>query len=144
MRISIIPLIGAALVLAACGSATVEGEGVPTTSPTTTEARPSTTVAPAAVSSSDDARVDDAIADLASRLDVAADAITVVSVESRIWSDGSLGCPQPGSPYTQAQVPGYLVILELDGSEYRYHGADGESPTLCDDRIATGEPRPRP
>lgn len=36
------------------------------------------------------------------------------------WPDGSLGCPEPGMMYTQAIVPGYRVVLVLDGREYDY------------------------
>jgi len=34
--------------------------------------------------------------DLAQRLNVPVDAVTVVSVEAVKWPDASLGCPQPG------------------------------------------------
>jgi hypothetical protein len=56
-----------------------------------------------------------ALADLAHRLAVDAAAIVVVSSEDVTWSDGSLGCPEPGMRYTQALVNGTRVILEYEG-----------------------------
>ena len=39
-------------------------------------------------------------ADAAERVGVAPDQVKVLSVESVTWSDGSLGCPEPGMMYT--------------------------------------------
>src|SRR5690606_17272985 len=75
--------------------------------------------------------VDDAVADLASRLQVPAGTIEVLRVEQVTWKDGSLGCPEPGKAYTQALVDGYKVILRHDGRVFFYH-AGGEGPIfLC-------------
>src|SRR5687767_10541093 len=49
---------------------------------------------------------ENAIADLAVRLGIEASAVTVVSVESVTWSDGSIGCPEPGRAYPQVITPG--------------------------------------
>jgi hypothetical protein len=43
-----------------------------------------------------------AVADLADRLGVEESIITVASVEEVTWSDGSLGCPEPGMMHTIA------------------------------------------
>jgi hypothetical protein len=37
--------------------------------------------------------------------------LVIVRRESVIWSDGSLGCPEPGMMYTQALVDGYWVAI---------------------------------
>jgi hypothetical protein len=72
-----------------------------------------------------------AVEDLAVRLGVSADAITVVKSEPVTWSDGSLGCPQPGMSYTQAIVDGFQVVLSHEDRLFDYHaGAEGE-PFLC-------------
>jgi hypothetical protein len=55
---------------------------------------------------------------------VSGEAIEVVTAESVTWSDGSLGCPQPGHMYTQALVPGYRVVLRVAGAEVAYHASD--------------------
>ncbi len=47
--------------------------------------------------------------------------IAVVSWEPVDWPDTSLGCPEPGMMYAQVIVPGYLVILEVQGGLYRAH-----------------------
>ena len=72
-----------------------------------------------------------AIEDLAGRLSVDQSTITVTRHEEVEWSDGSLGCPQPGFNYTQAITPGYLIVLTVDGRDYEYHGRPGGSPFYC-------------
>ncbi len=70
-----------------------------------------------------------AIADLAEREGVDAAQVSVAGFHSVTWNDGSIGCPQPGMMYTQALVPGHLLVLELDGQLFSYHSADrGENP----------------
>lgn len=57
---------------------------------------------------------------------VAATDIAVVDAEPVVWSDGSLGCPEPGHVYTQATVDGYRVELAAGDLELDYRiGADG-------------------
>ncbi len=46
-----------------------------------------------------------------------------VLIRSTLWSDGSLGCPQPGYGYTQAIVNGYKVVLALTGVQHHVHMA---------------------
>lgn len=58
--------------------------------------------------------------------------VEVVTAEAVTWSDGALGCPEPDMMYTQALVPGYRIVLALDGDEVHYHGAEGELPRRCD------------
>ena len=62
-----------------------------------------------------------AVADLAGQLGIAAEAITVRSVEAVEWSDASLGCPEPGMMYAQVITPGYRIVLEANGQSYEYH-----------------------
>lgn len=78
-----------------------------------------------------DRLVEEAVADLATRLQVAPATIEVLRTEEITWPDGSLGCPQPGEAYTQALVEGYRVILRHGARIYLYH-AGGEGPIfLC-------------
>ena len=74
--------------------------------------------------------VTDAVADLASHLDISPGDVTVVAAREVTWPDGSLGCPEPGMMYTQALVDGTLVVLEADGQRYEYHG--GTPLVLCE------------
>jgi hypothetical protein len=77
--------------------------------------------------------VDLAIADAADERGITEEEIEVIRAEEVEWPDGALGCPEEGEMYTQAIVPGYLVVLEVDGEEIFYHGAQGEPPFHCED-----------
>jgi len=70
-------------------------------------------------------QVSNAVADLAARTGIAADMITVKQASSVHWGSGAIGCPKEGMNYTQAIVPGVLLLLEADGTAYRYHGRTG-------------------
>lgn len=79
--------------------------------------------APPAASLPDGSEValEKALSDLAARLKIDTSAIQVVSVEKRMWSDASLGCPQPGMMYAQVITPGFLIRLSAQGKTYTYH-----------------------
>ena len=85
----------------------------------------------AAMASSLDEVVRAARADAASRTGVTAESLVLVSAESVTWSDGSLGCPQPGMMYTQALVPGWRVRLRGPGGEMDYHASVRGALVLC-------------
>lgn len=141
------------LVLAACGdsagvttTASAAGDPPPETSPPVTEAPPLTTP-PDPVETPDTAPkpepgrpAAEARADLAARLGVAVDEVTVAGVEQVTWRDGSLGCPQPGMAYTQALVDGVRVVLEAGGQTYHYHAGGNGAAFYCAD---PQEPLPR-
>jgi len=67
-----------------------------------------------------------AIADLAARLDVKEDAITVVSAERVDWPDSCLGITKRDIACAEVITPGYRIILEVKGQAYEYH-TDGGS-----------------
>ncbi len=72
-------------------------------------------------------------ADLQSRVSLTAgDEPEVVLAESVTWSDGSLGCPQPGQSYTQALVDGMRVVVAWEGTEYDYRFGRGDRAHLCE------------
>ncbi|MGC9320277.1 MAG: hypothetical protein ACP5KN_19745, partial [Armatimonadota bacterium] len=73
-----------------------------------------------------------AIEDLADRLNVAPEAITVASFEEVTWPDTSLGNPEPGRVYAQVLTPGYRVILQAQGQQYEYHTDRGTRVTLVE------------
>lgn len=58
---------------------------------------------------------------LADELGIPATDITFVEIEQVDWPDGCLGIHQPDVMCTQAIVPGYRVILEVDDQRYEYH-----------------------
>lgn len=78
----------------------------------------------------DSALVRGAVADLAERLTVDPSDVIVVMARAVTWGDSSLGCPQPGMSYLPAVIDGSLVILDVDGTHYEYHG--GTPLTLCE------------
>ena len=57
--------------------------------------------------------------------------VELVSAESVVFSDGSLGCPSPGQSYTQAQVDGMRVVVAVDGTTYDYRLGQGDTLKLC-------------
>ena len=62
-----------------------------------------------------------AITTLADNLGISADEITLVSTESVIWPDGCLGVVKMGVMCTQAEVPGFRIMLEANGKQYEFH-----------------------
>ena len=70
---------------------------------------------------------------LARELGVAIADLEVVSVTAMIWSDASLGCPQPSMMYAQLITPGYLVVVQGSGeTEYKVHtNENGSSAVVC-------------
>lgn len=118
--------------LAACGEP-VDGDGsgaasgTTTTSITTETSETSTTV-----DTGDVDVIKRAIEVLSSRLRVDASEIEVISDEAVTWSDGSMGCPEPGKLYTQALVPGHRVVLGHGERVYVFHSGADDEPFLCE------------
>src|SRR5215472_12384551 len=53
--------------------------------------------------------------------------LVIVRAEAVVWSDGSLGCPEPGMEYTQALINGYWVVIKAAGQEYDFRVGGGGS-----------------
>ncbi|HSV40518.1 MAG TPA: hypothetical protein VLI04_17275 [Nocardioidaceae bacterium] len=113
-------LLAAALLalVAACGDDTGAGSATP----------PEETI----VTTPADHRVAAAIAELATKEGVETTDIVVVESRDVTWPDGSLGCPQPGMSYIQAQTEGYQLVLSVDGRQFDYHGGTQGPLTLCE------------
>lgn len=75
--------------------------------------------------------MDGALDDLATRLGVAPDAIKTLQARSVNWGSSAVGCPREGMQYTQALVPGLLLLLEAKDTVYRYHGVMGQKLYYC-------------
>ncbi|GAA1594850.1 hypothetical protein GCM10009789_56150 [Kribbella sancticallisti] len=119
-----------ALLLGGCGNESdppTDAGQEPSVSPSTQPPTPgpSTPTGPA------QGPVEQAKSDLAGRLGVPVEAVTVVSTEEVTWPDGSLGCPQPGMRYTQVLVNGSRIVLTVDGKRYHYHSGGRRGPFLC-------------
>ena len=61
------------------------------------------------------------VADAAKRFKVAASAVVLTHAEQVTWSDGSLGCPEPGRVYAQMLVGGFRVVAKTSGGELTYN-----------------------
>jgi hypothetical protein len=72
-----------------------------------------------------------ATADLSQRLAVPANQIEVAEVQSVIWPNAGMGCPQPGMAYKQVPVDGILIVLRANGQPFSYHGGNGREPFYC-------------
>jgi hypothetical protein len=59
--------------------------------------------------------------DLAARLHVPEREILFQSSEGKTWGDASLGCPEPGVQYAQAEVRGWVLTFRHKQRVYTYH-----------------------
>ena len=75
--------------------------------------------------------IDQAAADLATRLGVPAADITTHAAVLVVWPDASVGCPQPNMRYAQVATDGSIIELAHDATFYRYHSGGGRGPFLC-------------
>lgn len=91
-----------------------------------------TSAAPAVIGEVPEEIMTAVLEDLSTTQNMLRDAMTVIRAEAIIWSDGSLGCPQPGEVYTQATVPGYWIVLEANGRTYDYRAAENGAFILCE------------
>jgi len=82
--------------------------------------------------------LDAVLADAASRTGVPVADITVVTTKAVTWPNGALGCPQPGSAYTDMIVSGYQVVVEADGKRLDYRVGSGGTPILCENPPGPG------
>jgi hypothetical protein len=57
--------------------------------------------------------------------------LVIVRAEAVVWSDGSLGCPEPGMEYAQALVRGYWVVVNAAGQEYDFRAGNDGNFRLC-------------
>ena len=77
--------------------------------------------------------VNAAVEDLAARLSLSRDEITVEAVQQKTWNDSSLGCPAPGGFYAEMRTSGYRIVLRANGELFAYHAADGgQSVQFCE------------
>lgn len=78
------------------------------------------------------------LADAGKRSGMATGELVVTGSWRRTWSDGSLGCPQPGMHYTQALVPGWQVIVTAGNRTLDYRLSDRGYFFLCPGGTAGG------
>ncbi len=76
--------------------------------------------------------VNQSISELAEALAIDADQIVLASAKSVVWSDSSLGCPQPDMNYLQVLTDGYLIVLSANDDLYYYHTNKKGYGTFCE------------
>jgi len=69
--------------------------------------------------------------ELAQRLGIDSESITLSGAHQVNWRSGALGCPEPGMNYTQALVPGALIAFKVSNEVHRYHAKHGGKPFYC-------------
>ncbi len=65
--------------------------------------------------------VDIAKNDLAKKLNITVEQVSVISIEKVDWPDTSLGYPEEGKMYAQVITPGYRIVLKAQDKSYEYH-----------------------
>ncbi len=71
-------------------------------------------------------------------------AATIASARKVTWNDGSMGCAQPGMMYTQALIPGYLLVVSAGGKELQYHTDERRNFLRCDQALSPRAKREKP
>ena len=116
-------------------------------SPVSPPTQGDTTQMPSALPLPDDAGLRDLIekakTDLAGRLAVSVNEITLVEAKSVVWPDASLGCPQPGMVYIQVPEDGLLIRLQVGDQIYPYHSGGFRDPFLCETIYKDPNPPPK-
>jgi hypothetical protein len=76
-------------------------------------------------------QMDMAQIDLLERMNITEDQVEVWEAVSVDWRSAALGCPKKGMNYTQALVPGFLIVLRVGETEHHYHARRGDKPFFC-------------
>ena len=74
--------------------------------------------------------------DLAKRLELELDEVSLSGATPVRWRSGAMGCPKPGMEYTQALLKGVLIMLRVGNTAYRYHAIPAGEPFYCPDSQA--------
>jgi len=78
-----------------------------------------------------DRQIEFAKEDLSERLSVPVDSVKLSGTRRVNWRSGALGCPKPGSSYTDALVPGVQILLQVDNMIHAYHSKFDGEPFYC-------------
>lgn len=81
------------------------------------------------------------VRDLAQRLSISPDQVTLVSAEKMEMPTGSLGCGETGGTQNQGLLIGTEITLRADGQEYVYR-TDGAKLMPCTPKVFPGGRRP--
>jgi len=70
-------------------------------------------------------------ADAARRFAVSENEVVLIDAERLTWSDGSMGCHEPGQMYTQMLVPGFRVTAKTSAGQMVYHTDSRGTAVTC-------------
>ncbi|HEX6397477.1 MAG TPA: hypothetical protein VFZ95_08650, partial [Steroidobacteraceae bacterium] len=84
------------------------------------------------------------VADAARRFKVPESSVVLTRAEQVTWPNAALGCPEPGTMYTQALVPGFRVVAKTSGGELLYHTDSSGNVRNCRVHEGPGLPQPPP
>jgi hypothetical protein len=59
--------------------------------------------------------------DLSKRINIEYNEISLVEIKETVFSDHTLGTSRPGEIVPQTPTPGYVIVLNSQGNDYRYH-----------------------
>jgi hypothetical protein len=93
---------------------------------------PSPASGPVLIPASAQPLLEQALADLAQRLDVEEDAIQVLRFETAQWTSVDLGCAESETTISAPlEIEGFRIVLEAEGTRYEYHSDTRTSVRLC-------------
>jgi len=70
--------------------------------------------------------------DLAERLGVSINDLTLTDYDQATWQSGALDCPEPGYFYVQSEVSGWNLAIQHENTVYEYHtDSSGETLVNC-------------
>lgn len=81
-----------------------------------------------------------AVTTLSGKLGLPAEKISLISTDAVTWPDGCLGIVRIGVMCTQAEVPGFKIVLEANGQNYEFHtNVDGSIVQLAEGAQISGD-----
>ncbi len=73
-----------------------------------------------------------AVADLAQRMAAPeSDVVIVTPAHPVTWTNGAIGCAEPGQTYAERRVEGYSLVLGFVNQTYSYHQGGDDPPFFC-------------
>ena len=126
---------------AGAGSAGSESQGLGSSSTVTSvdSIKPSV---PSGTNSGDLVTASAVMQDLAVRLGLPLERVSLVSEQQVTWPSGALGCPQPDMSYTQALVPGGRIVLGVDDVNFFYHSGRTGAFFYCENPLSASPEHP--
>jgi len=121
--------VGFIIALAACNETGKPGPSDPSLAAETHAVTPGKEISTVSISLSE--QIQFAENELAQRLGIVPESITLSEASQVNWRSGALGCPKPGMSYTQALAPGSLIFLKVGDEIHAYHAKHGGKPFYC-------------